>query len=312
MLAIIGASGKLGYATLQALLHDHLFPASSIICTTSGQPGSQQWTKLANHGVKVRHATFDDPASIETALAGCTTLFLVSSPRIALDFNDAQPGSGREKDHKVAIDAARKGKVQHIYYTSLAFANPSKSNVMTAHERTEGYLRSLNDITYTIIREGLYNESWPLYFGYYGIGGDDREVVYVAGDGPISWTAIDDLGLANAMVLAAPREQYAGHTLCLSNTENVKTLREVAGLVSSARGKDVKLQVVSKQEHEDHYVNDRKMVGPAVRWWSATYAALLDEECLIRDRTFQQLLSKAGRKPIPLEDTINKMLKHDS
>jgi hypothetical protein len=48
----------------------------------------------------------------------------------------------------------------------------------------------------------LYNESWPLYFGYFDPKGhDERTEVLVAGDGPISWTALKDLGLANALVL---------------------------------------------------------------------------------------------------------------
>jgi hypothetical protein len=65
----------------------------------------------------------------------------------------------------VAIDAARRAGVKHIYYTSLAFGSPSKAGVMRAHLRTEAYLATLSDLKVTVIREGLYNESWPLYLG---------------------------------------------------------------------------------------------------------------------------------------------------
>ena len=70
-----------------------------------------------------------------------------------MDFNDAPLWSGRELHHRRAIDAAREAGVKHIYYTSLAFANPSKASVMRAHIRTEAYLKEeCDDISWTIIR----------------------------------------------------------------------------------------------------------------------------------------------------------------
>jgi len=308
MLAIIGASGKIGGATLSAILAEKLLPADQIVCTTSAQSGDAKWKALSEKGVHVRHATFDDPSSMEAALTGCDKLFLVSSPRIQMDFYDAPPGKGREKDHFVVINAARKAGVEHIYYTSLAFQNPSKSNVMTAHERTEEYLSKLTDIKVTIIREGLYNESWPLYFGHYDPQGDDRSVVLVAGDSPISWTSIPDLGLANAMVVAANSEEYAGKTFYLSNTKAPRTLREIGDIVSKAKGKKVKLQVVDRKEHEEHYIRERKMDEGNIKWWAKTYDALKDEECLIKDDTFEKLLSSKGRTPKPVEDTVREMI----
>ena len=130
MLAIIGASGKLGNATLKALLSEKLVPAQDIICCTSSQAGSETWSALEKTGAQVRHASFDDRSSLESALAGADKLFLVSTPVIELDFNDAPSGSGREKHHISAIDAARSAGVKHIYYSSLAFGNPSKAGVM--------------------------------------------------------------------------------------------------------------------------------------------------------------------------------------
>ena len=81
-----------------------------------------------------------------------------------MDYDDAPLWKGREAHHRVAIDAAIRAGVKHVYYTSLAFANPSKASVMRAHVRTEKYLKDLESegkVKYTVIREGLYNESWP-------------------------------------------------------------------------------------------------------------------------------------------------------
>ena len=119
MLAIIGASGKLGSATVDALLAHSLVPKDQLVCCTSSKPGSDTWTSLETKGVQVRHASFDDQASIEKALAGCDKFFLISTPKIEMDYNDAPVGAGREKSHFVAIDAARAAGVKHIYYSSL-------------------------------------------------------------------------------------------------------------------------------------------------------------------------------------------------
>jgi hypothetical protein len=174
--------------------------------------------------------------------------------------------------------------VKHIYYTSLAFANPSKAGVMRAHVRTEKYVRELEEqrrVKVTVLREGLYNESWPLYFGYYfGLTEETRKEVIVAGDGPISWTSIADMAFATAKILSAASEEWAGRTVYLS-----------------------------RKEYENFYVNEKRMEKASVEWWSSTYDALKDGECAIDDATLEDILKQAGRSPTPLEDTIEAMLK---
>ena len=226
-----------------------------------------------------------------------------------MDFNDAPPGNGREAHHRAAIDAARKVGVEHVYYTSLAFGNPSTAAVMRAHIRTEAYLHELKDIKWTIIREGLYNESWPLYFGYYhGLNAEARHQVVVAGDGPISWTSIPDMAFGTAKVLAAVPGEWAEKTFYLSQNRTW-SLHDVAAIVSKVRGQEIKLRVVSRKEHESFYVDEKAMDRAAVEWWSSTYDALKKGECDIQDTTLEGILKEAGRKPKPLEETIEEMLR---
>ncbi|ORY56892.1 uncharacterized protein BCR38DRAFT_450308 [Pseudomassariella vexata] len=311
MLSIIGASGNLGGATLSALLSHNLLPPQSIIAITSSNPNSDTWGSLAAKGVEVRHGDFDDPSSLESALRGSTKLFLVSTPRIALDFHDAPEGEGREKHHKVAIDAARKVGVKHIYYSSLAFGNPSKAGVMRAHVRTERYLKGLgeDDVKVTVLREGLYNESWPLYMGYYDPKEDERGSVRLAGDGKVCWTGIEDLGVGNALVLVAPGEEWEGQTVYLSTPpEMAKTMAEIASMVAKGRGREVSVEVVGRKDYETYYINEKKMDPGAVEWWSSTYDALEDGECLIDDHTLVKLLATRGKKPVPVEETVAAMV----
>ena len=305
MLAIVGASGKLGFATLNALLEHNLLPPSEIICTTSSSAGAKKLAPFAEKGVQVRSANWDDAKSFTAAFQGCDKLFLISSSRIHKDFGDAAPGLGREADHFKALQAARDARVKHIYYTSLAFAKPSKSRVMKAHERTEEWLKV--GTRYTILREGLYNESWPLYLGHYKVGGDERSEVLVAGDGRVSWTSIPDLGLANALILAAPEEEWAGKVVYLSQSKT-HSLQDVAEMVAKAKGKEVKLKVVSREEHERYYIKERGMDEAYVKWWSKSLDAVKGGECDIKDPTLEKLLQSKGVQPKQMEETIKEML----
>ncbi|KAF2785720.1 NAD(P)-binding protein [Melanomma pulvis-pyrius CBS 109.77] len=227
-----------------------------------------------------------------------------------MDYNDAPLWKGREAHHRAAIDAAIQVGVKHIYYTSLAFGNPSKAAVMRAHIRTEDYLKELPvHVKWTVIREGLYNESWPLYFGYYfGLKSESRKEVVVAGDGPLSWTAIVDMAFGTAKILSSPSDQWASKTFYLSQNRT-RSLGEIAQYVSRVRGEKVELKIVSRKDFEDHYIKTNGMERPAVEWWSSTFDAVKDGECEIKDTTLEDILKEAGREPKPLEETIEEMMK---
>ncbi|KAF2036235.1 NAD(P)-binding protein [Setomelanomma holmii] len=312
MIALTSATGKLGSAVLAAILDNNLIDPKELVVCTSSDPSSHKLQHLHAQSITVRHADFNSTSSLTTAYAGCTSLFLVSTPRIELDYNDAPLWSGREKHHRAAIDAAVAVGVQHIYYTSLAFGNPSKAGVMRAHVRTEKYLRELEEqgkIRVTVLREGLYNESWPLYFGYYfGLKSDARKEVVVAGDGRISWTSIPDMAFATAKILSEGSEKWAGWTVYLSQ-KKTWSLEDIVRIVGEVRGEEIGLKVVGRKEYEEFYVKEKGMEKASVEWWSSTYDALKDGECAIDDSTLEDILKEAGRTPKPLEDTIGEMLR---
>ncbi|KAJ4297994.1 hypothetical protein N0V90_005893 [Kalmusia sp. IMI 367209] len=309
-IALTSATGKLGSAVLNAILDNELIDPAELVACTSSDPLDERFDALRDRKVTVRYNNFDESASLQRAFAGCSKLFLVSTPRISMDYNDAPLWKGREAHHRAAIDAAVKAGVKHIYYTSLAFGNPSKAGVMRAHIRTEKYLNELADqgkIDYIIIREGLYNESWPLYFGYYfKLRDEKRQEVLIAGDGPISWTAIADMAFATAKIVTAPSEAWKGKTVYLSQSK-AWTLNDMARMVSREQGEDVKVSIVSRKEYEDHYAS-KGTERASVEWWSTTYDALQDGECKISDPTLETLLQEAGRVPKSLDTTIAEML----
>ncbi|KAF4634819.1 hypothetical protein G7Y89_g3286 [Cudoniella acicularis] len=306
MLALTSPTGKLGDAVLNAILSHNLASPNELVLLTSSPTDLPRFEPFKQKGIQVRPFNYDHPTP--ESFKGCEKLFLISSTHIQRDFNNAPDGQGRDRHHIDAIDAAVKAGVKHIYYTSLAFHSSSKAGVMRAHLRTEKYLQDLEKqgkVAYTIIREGLYNESWGLYLGYYDIKGDaERDEIIVAGDGKVSWTSIPDLGVGNAVILTAPSEDYAGQTLYLSTgKESAKTLKEVAEVVGSARGRKLGVKVVGEREHVEYYVG-RGIDRSAVEWWVGTYESLKKGETLIEDGTLERLLESQGVKPKRADETI--------
>lgn len=312
MIALTSATGKLGSAVLAAILDNKLIDPQNLVVCTSTNPSDARFQPLRDQNITLRYANFNELSTLTAAYNGCSSLFLVSTPRISMDYNDAPLWKGREAHHRAAIDAALSVGVKHIYYTSLGFANPSKAGVMRAHIRTEAYLHELEragKVKVTVIREGLYSESWPLYFGYYfGLKSETRREVLVAGDGPVSWTSIEDMAFGTAKVLAVPGEVWAGKTFYLSQ-RRTWSLGDVAGIVGKVRGQEVRLKIVSRKAYEDFYVQEMGMERRAVEWWSSSYDALRDGECAIDDPTLEEMLQDVGRTPKALEETIEEMMK---
>jgi uncharacterized protein YbjT (DUF2867 family) len=151
-IVLTGATGALGSQVLKALLT--LVPPSTLRISTPHP--SKVPADIVSSGVQVVHGDFGHPDTLDAAFAGAETLLVVSYPSIAHEEH--------VRMHTHAIDAAKRAGVQHIFYTSLAFDPAGGAAVMSAHRDTEAYIKS-SGLTYTIIREGIYSNSYPLYLG---------------------------------------------------------------------------------------------------------------------------------------------------
>lgn len=149
---------------------------------------------MKSSGVEVRKGDYAKPETLVAAFAGGDKLLIVSYPSIAYEV--------RVNSHKAAIDAAKRVGIKHVYYTSLMFGDDSQAAVMQAHLATEKYLKE-SGLTYTIIREGIYSESYPLYFGYWRPGKPGSEVKVPHTEGGIAWVCRDDLGEGTAKLMVA-------------------------------------------------------------------------------------------------------------
>ncbi|OCH92025.1 NmrA-like family protein [Obba rivulosa] len=288
---LTGATGGLGSQVLKYLLQ--LVPASDIAVSLHNPHGLSH--DILATGIDVRKGDFADPRSLDRAFAGADNLLIVSYPSIAHQL--------RVQMHTNAIDATKRVGVKHIYYTSLAFASDSVAEVMQAHLDTERYLKQ-SGLTYTILREGIYSESFPLYFGFFDPQEGGNEVLIPYSDGAIAWVSRPDLGEGTAKIMASGGYENETHLLSGSRT---LTLAQLAAKISAIIGRPLTLRVVSEDEYVRANVGKHGPRGeePFLRKWATTYKALARGELDVVDPFLQNLL---GRPLKPMEDTLQEML----
>jgi len=288
---LTGATGGLGSQVFKYLLR--LVPASDVVVSLHNPQGAPP--EILSAGVEIRHGNFSEPSTLDDAFRGADKLLIVSYPSIAHEL--------RVRNHVNAIDAAKRAGVKHVYYTSLAFGTGSVAAVMQAHLDTERYLKE-SGLTYTILREGIYSESYPLYFGFFDPSDGSDEVLIPHGDGGIAWVAREDLGEGTAKIMV--HGGYENETLLLSGSRTL-TLRDLAERISKILGREIKLRIVSEDEYVQHNLGKHGPRGEEnfLRAWSTTFQGLIRGELNVVDPILQTVL---GRQLKPVEETLDEVL----
>lgn len=185
MIAITGASGHLGQATL-----NYLLPQTSPDTLVAIVRDLTKATELTRKGIQVRQADYSDSQALLGSLAGVDILVLISA---------TAQGDERVRQHANVINAAKEAGVTHIFYTSAP--NPSPHSLFTPaidHFATEQLIKA-SGLTYTIFRNNMYLDLFlPMVIGNATQTGQLR---YPAGTGKISFVLRTDIaeGLANAL-----------------------------------------------------------------------------------------------------------------
>lgn len=239
----------------------------------------------------------------------------------------------RLQAHKLAIDAAIASGVSHVIYSSLGFGGLPSPNtppttvaqVMLAHIQTELYLASLHasnpSFNYSVIRQGLYSESFPIYTAVLSLTNPPPSgeiLIPHDGSGPgISWAKRDELGEATAKILLMAFNDihdpafkpFLNTTILLSGPKSY-SLAETVSIIGNAIGKDLKIRQVSVQEYADQpQVRASLDYGGGEVWpvlWATAWEGIRRGEAANVTPFLEQLL---GRKPEPFEETIRQMAK---
>jgi len=227
MIVITGATGALNGATVDHLLER--VPPTQVAVVVRDVARAR---RFAERGVEVRRGDYAEPASLPAAFDGADQLLLVSS-------ND--PGADAVALHRAAIEAAVTAGVGRILYTSHQGAAPDTPfGPGRSHAATEQLLAG-SGVAWTSLRNGFYAHSLSWLLGPWRETGR----ITVPADGPVSWTAREDVAEAAALVLASDGAHDGPTTLTASAAP---TVEEIAATASELVGREVERVVVDPEE----------------------------------------------------------------
>ncbi|KAL4915383.1 hypothetical protein BDW62DRAFT_125059 [Aspergillus aurantiobrunneus] len=309
-IAVFPAAGGLGSSIVNHLRS--LVPASQLTLIAR-KPDSL--SAEADAGATIRYADYDDPATLDHAFDDVDVLMLISYASFEIEH--------RANAHKKAIAAAQSAGVKHVFYSSLAFAgeytDSSVAHVMGAHLATEKFLAQLGGpMTYTILREGLYSESFPIYTSWFDLHSPSDEIIIPHdGSGPgVAWVKRDELGEASAKLVAsyatATGANVAGdfpyvNKIVLLTGPRVFSLNETAEVLGRAVGKDLRIREISVDEYVKlpHQGRHTYHGVDLAREWATAWEAIRRGETAVVTPTLREIL---GREPEDYETTIRGMV----
>jgi NAD(P)H dehydrogenase (quinone) len=276
-IVVTGATGHLGRLAVESLL-DRGVPAQDIIATGRR---TEVLADLAERGVIVRRADFDDEISLREAFAGAEKLLLVSSSEVGQ----------RARQHGNAISAAKAVGVQFIAYTGIAKADTSTLLLAAEHRATEQLLADAG-IPHALLRNGWYIENYtgqlPVYLEH-GIAG-------AAGAGRVSAATRADFAEAAAAVLAGEGHQGAVYEL----GGEPFTMTELAEVVSAATGQTVTYTDLPVEQYTQILVG-AGLPEPVAAVFADGDRGVAAGELLVEGSDLEKLI---GRAPTTLADAV--------
>lgn len=282
MITITGAGGQLGRLVAGALAER--LPAEQV---TLGTRDPDKIADLGARGFRTARADFDDRASLDAAFAGADALLLISA--------DAQ-NDVRIRQHRAAVDAAKKAGVGRVVYTSFTNASAkSRFPFAQIHADTEAYLKA-SGLRYTILRNNLYAENLDNALARAKQSG---ALALPGASGRVAYIARADIAAAAAGALV--QEGHAGRTYELTGPEALD-LPMVATALSGALGKPVQAVDADPQDFGKRLASSglppfvvEAVVGLYAAVAAGEYAAVSPDAGRLAGRPLESITSYVNR-----------------
>ncbi|MGZ0147503.1 SDR family oxidoreductase [Kribbella sp. WER1] len=275
-IVVTAATGQLGTLVVDELLQR--VPADQVVAVARN---AEKAAPLADRGVEVRIADYNDTEALAKAFGAGDTVLLISG----LDPN-------RRDQHRGIIAAAKDAGVARIAYTSVLGGEEAEFELAADHLATEQAILD-SGLPYTFLRNGWYNEVYTDQIA----GQLAHGILGSAGDGRIASAARRDYAAAAAVVLTGDGHEKKAYEL---NGDVSWTMTEYAAELAEQSGKEVAYSNVSADEHAKALTAagvPAPYVGVLVDIDGAVVRGLLD----VRGSDLAQLI---GRPTTPLADSI--------
>ncbi|MCW2888253.1 MAG: hypothetical protein QOE54_1566 [Streptosporangiaceae bacterium] len=280
MIIVTGATGQLGRAIVEDLLHR--VPAEQIAVSVRDPEKARG---LAERGIRVRRGDFTDPASLAQAFEGASQVLIVSADTT---------GETAVSQHRTAIEEAKAAGARRILYTSHVGVNPSSPfSPMPDHAATEKALRD-SGVAHTSLRNGFYAATTVMLLR----GALQTGELAVPQDGPVSWTAHADLAEAAAIALT-DEGRFDGPTPPLTGSQALD-LADVAAIASEFTGRPIKHVTVTDEQYRAGLVS-HGVPEPQAGMLVGLFAASRQGDFSPVDPALAGLI---GRPPTSLRDVL--------
>ena len=227
-IVVTGATGHLGRLVVENLLEhgvaaEHMVAAGRRI---------EKIKDLADRGVQVRGASFNDPSSLQETFTGAQKVLLISGNEVGQ----------RTLQHQNVIDAAKNTGVGLLVYTSVANADSTTLQLAAEHKATEAAVRG-SGVPFALLRNSWYLENYTDQIETYLQRG---LILGAAGNGRISAAARADYAAAAAAVLSADGQEGRIYEL---GGDQAFTMAELAAQISAASGQEVTYRNLTVDEY---------------------------------------------------------------
>ena len=213
-IVVTGATGHFGRLAIEGLLARGI-AADQIVAVGRSVENIQD---LADRGVIVKHAAYEDPDALRAAFAGADKLLFVSG---------SEAGQ-RLTQHLNVVAAAKDSGIKQVFYTSIPKADTTDLILASEHRATEQALTD-SGIPSVFLRNSWYLENYDLK------GAVEHGLYGAAGDGKLSIATRADYAEAAAAAVTAGKLDQQAYEL---GGEAV-SLAELAAEVSRQSGREV-------------------------------------------------------------------------
>lgn len=280
MIAITGANGNLGKATISFLLQK-VAPTSIVAIVRNPEAVNA----FKEQGVVIRQADYNDYTTLKQAFKNVEKVLQIST--IGVDVETAK------QQEKNVVNAIVENNVKHIVYTSMVQARPNTIFQGTQTQYHTEELIKKTKIPYTFFRNSMYMEALPELIGN---ALQTNEIRYPSGSGRVSFVLRNDIAEAIANVLTESTHQYQTYEI---TGNKAYTFNELAKLISSEM-KHINITDTTYREELISYQMPIEVVDLLVSMANGINAG----EFSYKSDTLEKLL---GRKPLKLIEYVKSL-----
>jgi NAD(P)H dehydrogenase (quinone) len=225
-IAVTAATGHLGSLVIDELLQR--VPAEQVVAVVRN---AEKAKPIADKGVEVRVASYDDRATLESALQGVDRVLLISGSEVGK----------RVAQHTNVVEAAKAAGASFIGYTSAPKASDTDLILAPEHKATEEVVQA-SGIPYSIMRNNWYIEN---YAGTVEGAKHTGAISSATGGGKIGGVPRADLAAGHAAVLAGEGHE---NTVYEFAADEPWTMDDFAAVLTDLLGRPISHRNVSVEE----------------------------------------------------------------